>query len=88
MTQYIQKSGCETTYLDNEWIVMNVDEFTVTKLNEVGGFCWSLLKNAQTVDSLAEAIQHKFQHESEINPTEIEEFLSQLVDCGLVLNDL
>lgn len=88
MSQYVQKENCETTYLDDEWIVLDVDGFTITKLNEVGGFCWSLLQDVQTVDSIVEAVEKKFHSESVINRLDIEQFLYELVECGLVRNDL
>ena len=88
MIQYVQKSNCETTHLDDEWIVLNIDAFTVTKLNEVGGFCWSLLKDVQTVDSLVKAVEQQFHSEAGINREEIEGFLTELVDYGLVVNDI
>ncbi|WKB35475.1 hypothetical protein QS257_18380 [Terrilactibacillus sp. S3-3] len=44
MTDYfIRKPNCETVQVDDEWVILNPETYTVTKLNEAGGRCWSLL---------------------------------------------
>ncbi|MCS0788027.1 PqqD family protein [Cytobacillus firmus] len=83
MARYVQKSSYESTHLDNEWIILNTDDYTVTKLNDIGGFCWSLLEAEQTLESLTQAVGREYL-ETEVSEREIEEFLSQLMECGLV----
>ncbi|MCM3724892.1 PqqD family protein [Neobacillus cucumis] len=86
MTQYIQKGNYETTELDDEFIILNTDEFTITKLNNVGGFCWSKLKEAQTVETLSKNLIERFSIQE--NPTQvkkdIEEFIENLLLYGLI----
>lgn len=86
MTQYIQKETVESTELDGEWILLNTDQLTVTKLNEIGGLCWSLLNNGQTAESLAQAISERFQPTGDKDQIkkDMEEFLSHLNECGLI----
>ncbi|MFD0829819.1 PqqD family protein [Neobacillus sp. M.A.Huq-85] len=86
MTHYIQKENIEETELDGEWILLNTNQLTVTKLNEIGGLCWSLLNNVQTTESLAQAVLDKFRpvEDKEQIKKDIEEFLSQLNECGLI----
>ncbi|RBP88262.1 coenzyme PQQ synthesis protein D (PqqD) [Cytobacillus firmus] len=83
MARYVQKSSYESTHLDNEWIILNTDDYTVTKLNDIGGFCWSLLEAEQTLESLTQAVGREYL-ETKVSEREIEEFLSQLMECGLV----
>lgn len=83
MARYVQKSSYESTHLDNEWIILNTDDYTVTKLNDIGGFCWSLLEAEQTLESLTQAVGREYL-ETEVSEREMEEFLSQLMECGLV----
>ncbi|WP_282173057.1 PqqD family protein [Cytobacillus firmus] len=83
MARYVQKSSYEATHLDNEWIILNTDDYTVTKLNDIGGLCWSLLEAEQTLESLTQAVGREYL-ETEVSESEIEEFLSQLMECGLV----
>lgn len=84
MTRYIRKSHLETVRVDEEWIVLDTNDFTVTKLNDVGGFCWSLLEGATTVDALAQAVREEYADVNESVAKELERFLSELVECGLV----
>lgn len=87
MAQYIQSNKYETTQLEGEWIVLNTDNFTVTKLNEIGGFCWSLLSEVQTVDTIIKAITDEYAEiSSTVEASDIESFLSELMECGLVEN--
>jgi formylmethanofuran dehydrogenase subunit A len=85
VVQYIKKSDYETAQLDDEWIVLNTDQYTITKLNETGGYCWSLLKEGQTVESLYEAILNKFAPDAEeTNKEDIQRFLLELHEYGLI----
>lgn len=86
MAQYIHKGKYEATELDGEWIILNTDDYTVTKLNEVGGICWSLLSEAQTSETLAQSLMEKFSlSENDIKiRKDIDEFLLNLSQCGLL----
>ncbi|PFP29511.1 PqqD family protein [Bacillus sp. AFS073361] len=85
-TQYIQKGNYEATELDGEWIILNTDQYTITKLNDEGGHCWSLLTEVQTVDSLTQSLLAKFatiENELQVKK-DMEDFLANLVQCGLI----
>jgi hypothetical protein len=84
MKQYIQKKQFETVQIDNEWIIMNTDEYTVTKLNELGGYCWTLLQQPQSISSLITFLSDKYEIENEINHEDLEAFLVELMEYGLV----
>jgi len=85
-TQYIQKGNYETTELDGVWIILNTDQYTITKLNDEGGHCWSLLNEVQTINSLTQFMLEKFsttENEQQVKK-DMEEFLANLVQCGLI----
>lgn len=84
MTQYLRMNDYESIQLDAEWIILNTDEYTLTKLNGVGGYCWSLLGAAQTVSSLSEAIRREYEAVDETVEKDIEMFLNDMVARGLV----
>ncbi len=84
MLHYIQSENLEATRIDDEWIILNSNDFTITKLNEVGGFCWSLLKEKHSVDSIIEAVQACFEGTDNIDKTDIEEYLTDLNKHGLI----
>ncbi len=83
---YIKLGEFETTQLEDEWIVLNTENFTITTLNEVGGYCWSLLNEIQSVDTLSERVIDKFSPpvEKEIIKKDIDTFILRLIECGLI----
>lgn len=83
---YIKVEEFETTQLEDEWIVLNTANFTITTLNEVGGYCWSLLNETQSIDSLSERVIDKFSPPvaKEIIKKDLDTFISRLIECGLI----
>jgi hypothetical protein len=84
MTQYLRMNDYESIELDMEWIILNTDEYTLTKLNGVGGFCWSLLGTAQTVSSISAAVRKEYQSVDESVEADVEAFLQEMISRGLV----
>jgi hypothetical protein len=82
MVQFIQKNSFDATHIEDEWIILDTEQFTVTRLNELGGFCWLKLREAQSVDTLREAIDQEFGAVCE--NASIDNFLSDLMKCGLI----
>lgn len=86
MTRYIQKNSNDITELDGEYIILNTEELTITKINEVGGFCLSLLRESQTADSITQTLVDRYKLEGhEINvKKDVLEFISSLHEFGLI----
>jgi hypothetical protein len=86
MKQYIRKENVEATELDGEWVIFNTEQYTITKVNDVGGHCWSLLNQPQTADTLTQSLVEKFSSPESKGMIEkdIEEFLDNLINCGLI----
>ncbi|TLS35561.1 PqqD family protein [Pseudalkalibacillus caeni] len=85
MNRYVHTSDYETSQLDDEWVVLNTDSFMITKLNEVGGFCWSLLHEPKSVQVIVAKIKENYILDNEeVEVEDIEKFLNQLIDYGLV----
>lgn len=84
--RYVQRKKYEASQFDDEWIILNTDLYTVTKVNEVGGFCWSLLESAQTVDSIAASVAGHFNisEPDEMIIADIKDFIMELHHYGLV----
>lgn len=82
MFQFIQRNNYEATQLDDEWIILNTDNYTITRVNDLGGFCWLMLDKPQTVVSIHKEIIKNF--ETSTNEKDIESFLNHLVEYGLV----
>ncbi|MFC0216445.1 PqqD family protein [Paenibacillus chartarius] len=84
MNRYIQKERYETVHMDGEWIVLNTSDYTVTKLNEVGGFCWSLLAEPQSIQSLQEALHERYDGVADDAAIDLDAFIADLLACGLL----
>jgi formylmethanofuran dehydrogenase subunit A len=84
VTEYVRKNEYEAVQIDMEWIILNTDAFTVIKLNELGGFCWSLLGEVQSIDSIVQAIRMEYELVEEAVEKDIEAFLTDLMEQGLV----
>lgn len=82
--RYIRNNNCEFVQLDGEWIILNTETFTVTKLNEIGGFCWLLLGRSQSISSMVESIQNKYVLAADTAEQDLQAFLSDMMECGLV----
>ncbi|UUZ80819.1 PqqD family protein [Paenibacillus sp. P26] len=83
-TQFKRSMNVEALEVEQEWLILNADQYTVTKLNEVGGLCWSLLKEPRTVDALASELQNHYEITAEEAESDVETFLSELMQLGLV----
>ncbi|MBP3038606.1 PqqD family protein [Bacillaceae bacterium Marseille-Q3522] len=77
MNYYRQKNNVELTKLDEEWIILDLDQLTVTKLNQLGGTCWRLLKTPQSAETLTKSVQ-------DCDEEDIAAFLNQLFTYGLI----
>jgi Coenzyme PQQ synthesis protein D (PqqD) len=84
--KYVQRSQCEATQLEDEWVILDTHLYTITKINDVGGFCWSLLTQPKSLEMLVDAVSGEYRAESkrETIHQDIEKFLSDLMSCGLV----
>lgn len=83
MNGYIQKTNTDATQLEDEWLILNTDEYTITKVNDIGGYCWAMLDASQTVGSLVQAIEKEFST-GHANKEDIEHFLADLMKYGLI----
>lgn len=84
MTSYIHKEKFEVLELDGESVILNSEAFMVTTLNEVGGFCWSLLHEACTIRQIVQTVRTHYVIEDESIEQDIARFVTHLMDCGLI----
>lgn len=84
MSRYIQKADCETLVLDEETMILHPERLTVTKISPVGGFCWTQLNQEQTLASLTEAVCRHYADTGSGVGGDIEQFLTDLLECGLL----
>lgn len=53
---YRWNSDTEAIQMDGEWMILQAEHCTLTKLNEVGGAIWSHLEHPQTIESLVDLV--------------------------------
>ncbi|TDG00292.1 PqqD family protein [Paenibacillus piri] len=82
--QYRRSMNVEAVEVENEWMILHADQYTVTKLNEVGGLCWELLKEERSVQALAEEMGRQYDVAAQETEQDIESFLEELLKLGLV----
>ncbi|RXZ81470.1 PqqD family protein [Paenibacillaceae bacterium] len=84
MAAYICSIETDAIEFDQEWVILHPDQFTVTKLNESGGLCWSLLKTEQPAERLISELQHQYNITEDEARQDVAEFLEQMITIGLV----
>lgn len=84
MNRYVRKLNCETIVLDDEIMILNPAGFTITKISPVGGFCWSLLSLAHSVNSLSAAVREHYEETGPSVEQDISGFLNGLLECDLI----
>jgi hypothetical protein len=82
--KYIRKSNCEMIELDEEYMIMNVEQYTVTELNKVGGFCWNMFAEVSSVEEIIAAVRNKFEMTDSSLEADIQLFVTNLMECGLI----
>jgi hypothetical protein len=84
MQRYVRSTDSDAVEFDQEWIILHPDQFTVTKVNEVGGICWSLLHEPQTVQSLAGHITEQYDITGQEAEQDVGQFLQRMKEIGLI----
>lgn len=84
MNRYVKKQSCETIILDDEIMILHPERFTITKLSHVGGFCWSLLAAAHSIDTLSAAVREQYEVALHSVEEDVSDFLNRLLECELI----
>ncbi|MGM0884609.1 MAG: PqqD family protein [Bacillota bacterium] len=82
----LRQENIETAELDGEWLLLNIETHGITKVNELGGYIWSILPEYPTVDQLAEKIHAEYGVEMEVVRADVEAFVKMLIEAGLLKN--
>lgn len=80
-----QRNTCvEEIQVDQEWLLLHADRFTITRINELGGLCWSLLEEPASMEALAEEVMKHFVVSKEEALQDMERFMEELLAIDLV----
>ncbi|GKS10519.1 hypothetical protein YDYSY3_15190 [Paenibacillus chitinolyticus] len=74
----------EVMLLDGEYVIMQMNRQSITRVNEVGGMIWSLLSEARTVHELVLCLQDHYETTYQTAENDIHLFLQQLEQYDLV----
>ncbi|MFB5189239.1 PqqD family protein [Alicyclobacillus fastidiosus] len=74
----------EVVEADDEWIVLNASNYTITKLNKSGGQILSLLKNPASLRGMVDHLRDQYANVDQHTESEISAFLQELLEIGLV----
>ncbi|MEI7026104.1 PqqD family protein [Paenibacillus sp. y28] len=84
MKLYRRMTEADAFEMDQEWMIMNAEQCTVTKLSESGAVCWELLKEDQSMSSLVAGLQEIYDVTEEEAIRDIDSFLTEMIKAGLV----
>ncbi len=83
-TKYSQSPGNIVSDMDGEKVMLSVSKGKYYNLGELGGEIWELMKEPITIQELVATLQSQYN----VDPTDCKEhvtdFLSQLLEQGLV----
>jgi hypothetical protein len=82
----LRRENIETAELDGEWLLLNIDTHVITKVNELGGYIWSILPEYPTVAELAEKVHTEYGVEMEVVLEDVQAFVEMLIEAGLLIN--
>lgn len=77
-------SHIEAVEMDHEWVILDGERYMVTKLNEVGGWLWSKLREGTTLERLVLLMTEQYDIEPKQARADIVQFVEHLIECGLV----
>lgn len=82
--KYVRKKNCDISLIDNEWIILNPETYTITTLNSVGGYCWEQLTDPLSVEELVKRINKNFSIPIEPIHAEVEQFMLKMMEYDLI----
>lgn len=77
----------ETAELDGEWVLLDLDSHSITKVNEMGGYIWELMENCPTISQLTDRIAAEFNADRLQVQADVEAFVAELIRVGLVTHE-
>ncbi|WP_169082876.1 PqqD family protein [Paenibacillus sp. PL91] len=83
----LRRENVESAELDGEWLLLNIETHGITKVNELGGYIWSILPEYPTVAQLAEKIHTEYGVEMEVVSADVQAFVKMLLEAGLLRNE-
>ncbi len=77
-------SNLEIVEMDNEWIIMDTDNYTITKVNEIGACILEGIQAGKSLDEIVHLITISYDADPFTVKPDVVSFLEQLNTLGLV----
>lgn len=74
----------EIMEMDHEWIVMDTEGFTITKINSMGASILNNIKEHKNIEEIVEWIHLKYDVDLEVAQNDTYAFLGELIKIGLI----
>lgn len=83
-TKYSQSPGNIVSDMDGEKVMLSVSNGKYYNLGELGGEIWELMKEPITIQELVTKLQSQYNVDQTDCQSQVTDFLSQLLEQGLV----
>ena len=83
---YRWNENVEAIEMEGQWILLHAEHNTITKLNETGGFIWSLLQQGEDVKQVIDAVTSRFDVNRNQAQMDVESFLSELKQVDAIVS--
>lgn len=83
-TKYSQSPGNIVSDMDGEKVMLSVSNGKYYNLGELGGEIWELIKEPVTIQELVTTLQSQYNVDQTDCKEQVTDFLSQLLEQGLV----
>ncbi len=78
----------EMMELGEETVLLSTENFTVTTLNSTGIFCFKKIQQGRDLTEIIDEISEAFEVEARIVQKDVERFIEDLKNKGLLINEL
>ncbi|ACX67555.1 MULTISPECIES: PqqD family protein [Paenibacillus] len=80
----IRNEHVESEMIGNEWILLNMKEHVATKLNELGGYIWSIIPEYGHMEGIIEKIAEEYDIDRHTAEQDVKPFIEELLGSGLL----
>ncbi|MGF9965383.1 PqqD family protein [Bacillus rhizoplanae] len=72
--------------IDNEWIVMDTENFTITKVNAIGAYILEEVRGQKEIEDIIRNIAANYDVDLNMARSDVLVFLEELKELGLIQN--
>lgn len=72
--------------IDNEWIIMDTENFTVTKVNAIGAYILEEVRGQKEIEDIIRNIAFSYEVDLNTARSDVLVFLEELKGIGLIQN--